>query len=120
MLDESRRYRQYHNELTRIYKEFDPFFDNKSLNFDLTDPVLGLLQIKDVALPAINSFIERHKQDIKQIINPDNGLLFQQPVCILVQYYFINHISFLKNHWPLSNESLKSVYLANGTSFENY
>jgi putative GTP pyrophosphokinase len=120
MSDEQREYSNYTKELMRIYKEFFPDFDKHQLNFDLTERVYELLSDKKVELNLLEAFVERQKQAITSALNPKNGLLFEQPVSILLSYYLFHHKTFLEENWPLNHESLLGLFRAYNMSTGNY
>jgi len=120
MSSEKREFSVYIKELTRLFKEFDPSFDVANLNFDLTDRIFELLTKKKIELGDLEAFVEKYKKDLSRAIKPKNGIIFQQPISLLIGYYIINHQEFFKNSWPLNNESLLQVYRAFNISSGNY
>jgi len=90
------------------------------LDFDLTKFTFLLLDKKDIAINDIQDFCVRNKADLSTAIVPQNGYLFEQPICILLSYYFFKHRNFLRNEWPLSLESLQDLYRAFNTSFDSF
>jgi ppGpp synthetase/RelA/SpoT-type nucleotidyltranferase len=120
MSSEKRYYSQYLKELIDLYKLFNKDFHKQDLNFFITESILELLEIQEVQLENLTYYIEKQKIKLTQITKPQNGILFQQPVFLLANYYFDNHRTVLREKWPLNEEALKSIYLANNTSYESY
>jgi ppGpp synthetase/RelA/SpoT-type nucleotidyltranferase len=120
MNNEKRELSSYLNEVTRLYIEFNKEFKKIDNDLNFSDSILYLLDLKKVNISELEVFCEKYNNDLKNIIKIENGLLFQQPIIILVFYYFINHQTFLKDNWPLNIEALKNIYSVWGTSFENY
>lgn len=120
MADEKREYTVYIKELAKIFKQFCPGFENSHLNFDVTERIFELLALKNVSLVDLEAFVEKRKKDFERAIKPQNGLLFQQPISILIGYYIIMHQEFLRNNWPLNKESLMQVYKGFNISFARY
>lgn len=120
MTDEKRFYAQYLNGLINVFKYFNPHFSSDELNYTIVDNVFELLRWQNVDLQDIEVFVEKFKVDLNRTVKASNGLLFQQPVIILVLYYFYNHRTFLRDNWPLSIEVLKNVYKMTGTSYDDY
>lgn len=120
MADETRFYQNYTNELVKIYKYYNENFQKDQIDLEITDYVLGLLSQKEVSIQQLEEFLTKRDADVKKAINAKNGLLFQQPISILVSYYFFNHRTFLNTNWPLNLESLKAVYKAFNTTFDYY
>ena len=120
MADEKREFSVYIKELTRVYREFDPAFEDKQLNFDLTERVFELLMLEKVNINDLEAFIERYKVDLKRVIKPQNGLILQQPISILLGYYIVNKQEFLKRNWPLNKGSLIQLYRSFNISLGNY
>lgn len=102
MIDENRYFSHFIKELVKLYKEFNPAFDDVTLSYDLTDTVFELLAKQPVEIQDIRSFLIRKKEDIQLIISPSNGYIFQQPVSLLILYYFEYHRTFLNSNWPLN------------------
>ena len=120
MSDEKRFYHQYAEELIRLYKDFDNNFEKNALDYELADNVFELLRIKKVDINDLAAYVEKEKDKLSKLVVPENGLLFQQPVSLLINYYFDKHKTFLRDNWTLNNESLKDVYSVNNESFESY
>ncbi len=120
MNDEKRELSKYLNEIFNIYKEFNSKFNRSEIDLNLSDSILYLLELNKVSITEIEVFCTKFNKEIKGIIIPKNGLIFQQPIILLVFYYFKNHQTFLRDNWPLNLESLKTVYTVWGTSYDNY
>lgn len=120
MSDDKRYYSNYLKEIIELYKSFNKEFDKQNLNFSITESIFELLEIKNVELSDLTFYIEKHKDKLAKIIKSQNGLLIQQPIFLVANYYFDNHRTMLKDNWTLSEEALKSIYTANNTSYESY
>tara|TARA_R110001592_G_scaffold17518_2_gene73786 strand:+ start:85066 stop:86043 length:978 start_codon:yes stop_codon:yes gene_type:complete len=120
MSDSKRFYANYLNELTQRFLHFQPSFDKSNLDHFLTDSILSLLDLNTVSLHDLDSFINKKGSDISKVLKPKNGLIFQQPVILLVLYYFHNKPTFLKENWTLNNEALRAIYRANNTSYDSF
>ncbi len=120
MSDEKRYYSNYMKEMIELYKSFNKDFDKQDLNFSLTDSIFELLEIQNVELSDLTFYVEKHKAKLEKIIKPQLGLLMQQPIFLLANYYFDNHRTMLKENWTLSEDALKSIYTANNTSYNSY
>jgi len=120
MSDDKRKYANFINELITLYSGFNASFKREELDFDLTKFTFLLLDKKDIAINDIQDFCVRNKADLSTAIVPQNGYLFEQPICILLSYYFFKHRNFLRNEWPLSLESLQDLYRAFNTSFDSF
>ncbi len=71
-------------------------------------------------MDQISAYFEENRKRLERILNSDNGLIFGQPIAILVNYYFDKHNSYLRRNWEVDQEILKAVWFANDTTFENY
>lgn len=120
MSDEKRYYANYIKEIIELYKIFNSDFDKQELNFFISESIFELLEIQNVELSDLTFYVEKHKKKLAKIIKSKNGLLIQQPIFLLANYYFDNHRTMLKDHWTLSEEALKSIYSVNNTSYESY
>lgn len=120
MSDEKRHYSLYLCELVNLFKQFKKDFDNNELNHFLTENIFDLLEIQNVPIPDLETFVTKHQEDLQKFILPKNGLLFQQPAIVLTLYYFFYHRTFLRDNWTLNNEVLRSIYKTTGTAYEDY
>lgn len=120
MSDEKRHYSLYLSELINLFKQFNKDFDNNELNHFLTENIFDLLELQNVPIQDLETFVTKHQEDLKRFIQPKNGLLFQQPTIILALYYFIYHRTFLRDNWTLNNDVLKSIFKTTGTAYEDY
>ena len=119
MSDEKREISVFLRELTTLYKQLQPTFDN-SVNFDLTDRLLGLQLQQKISLEEIERFMQKRKKELARAISKKNGAIFEQPISLLVSYYIHYHQTFLKENWPLNLQSLKDMFKAFNISFEQY
>ena len=117
MSDEQRKYHNYVNELIFIYQGFRTTFSKSQLDFELTKLALNLIDFKDVTINQLKEFVIKRNRELSQAIKPINDYLFEQPVCILLSYYFFNHRTFLKEEWPFTMPSLKNLYKVYSTAF---
>lgn len=120
MSDDKRYYSNYMREIIELYKSFNKDFDKQDFNFSITESIFELLEIQNVELTDLTFYVEKHKDKLAKIIKPQIGLLIQQPIFLLANYYFDIHRTMLKENWTLSEEALKSIYAANNTSFDSY
>ena len=90
------------------------------LDIELTDEILKLIDLKEININEIEEFIKKRNSELLSALQPKNGLIFQQPISLLVSYYFFEYKDFLRDNWPLNEESLKTVYKAFNTSFNKY
>ncbi len=120
MSDEKRYYSQFLKEVIELYKIFNKNFNKQDLNYFITESIFELSEIQKIDLSSLTFYVEKYKEKLAQIIQPQNGLFVQQPIFLLVNYYFDNHRTMLKEYWPLNLDLLKNIYLANNTSFEDF
>lgn len=120
MSDEKRHYALYLKELIKLFKQFDPHFNNSDLNHFVTDSILGLLELKNIQIQDIEIFVAKHQDNLKKYIQLKNGLLFQQPIILLALYYFTHHRTFLRENWTLNKDALKGIFKVTGTAYEDY
>lgn len=120
MLDQERKYRLYLNQLTDMFADLKDGFDREKVDVDLSDMIMTLLPHRNVELEDLRQFVVSHRGELQEALIQKNGLLFNQPIIILIFYYLVNFEAELKKHWPLSNESLKSVFRAFGFAFDSY
>lgn len=120
MSDDKRYYSNYLKEIIELYKLFNSDFDKQDLNFSITESIFELLEVQNVELSDLTFYVEKHKSRLDKMIKPQIGLLVQQPIFLLANFYFDNHRTMLKDNWTLSDEALKSIYTLNNTSFESY
>lgn len=118
MLDEERFFKNYMNQLKSIYSNLVPEKVDSSIDFFITEEIFGLLVKQEVQINDLTAFVSGNESHLIKIISNNKEAIFEQPVFLLIQYYFQKHRCFLTNEWPLSQESLKIVYRANNTSFE--
>lgn len=111
--DEKRVYANFLNELIRIYKEeFDGSFEKENLSFELTESFLSLIDLKPIEISDLEKFIIKKKLDLSRAFKPKNGMLFNQPISILISYYLFEHSSFLEKEWPINERAYRN-YLNN-------
>lgn len=120
MSDEKRHYALYLKEIINLFRQFNADFENSELNLFITDSIFDLLEIENIPIQELEVFTTKHHKDLAIYIQPQNGLLFQQPTIILTLYYFYYKRTFLRDNWTLNNEVLKSIYKTTGTSYEEY
>lgn len=120
MTDQSRYYSNYMQRLIGMYKEMDSNFDSRSIDMEISEIFLELLESEPADINDVEMFFEKEKKTLKIIFQSKNGIFFQQPIGILISYYQVNHKFSLKEKWPLSKETLKSVYQSFGESFDQY
>lgn len=118
MNDESRFYNNYTNELIRLYNDLlASNFQKNDVDIELFDCIYSILEKKQIGIDQIEEFIEKHKTEITSAMLAKNGLLFIQPIFLLVAYYFFEHRTFLVDEWTLNNEHLRSVFKVFNTSY---
>lgn len=120
MSDETRVYAALVKELQRLYLKFNPNYDLKNVDFALTRILLSLYDQKNLTLTDIETFTVKYEKEISTAISNEFGYLIKQPVFLLPSYYLFNHQTFLVNNWPLSQESLSTLFLSFGFSRTNY
>jgi ppGpp synthetase/RelA/SpoT-type nucleotidyltranferase len=120
MSDEKRYYKSYLKEIIDLYKQYNHSFDSSELNIFITDSIFDLLEFENIPIHELEAFTSRHHKDLQTLIQPKNGLLFQQPTIILTLFYFYNKRTFLRDNWPLNIDVLKSIYKTTGTAYDNY
>ncbi|OLY91197.1 hypothetical protein SAMN05444008_11271 [Cnuella takakiae] len=120
MADERRNYMVLTNELIKLYKEFDPEFSKSSVDYDLTFKVYESLGSEPINVNELEAFIHKENKDLKRAIRPKNGLLFEQPIILLIAYFVYNNDPAIKEKWPLTQDSLKNVYNSLNMSFDHY
>lgn len=120
MGNQERYYANYINQLIALFQNYDSTFSREKLQFDLSDNILGLLTQKEIGITEIEAFTSKKDKELKGVINSNNGMIFNQPISLLIAYYFFHHKSFLRENWPLSEEALRKVYQAFGVSYDSY
>lgn len=120
MSDESRKYRNYLNELIAKYSKIVPSYNSSNLQMDLNDTLFELLKKKDVSIQEIDNFIVQEEAWLKSGLLEKNGILFKQPIIILLAYYLHNYEKFLRSEWPLPEDLLKNLFQSFGVSFSSY
>ncbi|MCF0043665.1 GTP pyrophosphokinase [Dyadobacter fanqingshengii] len=116
MLDTQRKHTLFLAELTKMYAGLRNGFDPESTDVEIADNVLSLLNAEDVSIDDLHDFLKKKGEEITETILPKNGILFQQPVIILIAYFLYNLEGSLRDHWPLSNDALNGVYRSFGIS----
>ncbi len=120
MSDEKRYYRNYLNELIILYKKFVPDFDEKKIDFRLSDTIFELLQIEKVDVDKINSFTQKNDKEIKLAYANLDSYINKQPVSLILLYFIINVSNQLRENWVMSEDILKEFYHAMGISYDSY
>jgi putative GTP pyrophosphokinase len=120
MGDEHRTIRLLLKQLTSTITKYVPVFDPKQMDFDLNDQLMTLYSLQPMGPQDFNIFLEKNDVAIKGALQPDNGLMFQQPAILLAAFYLHHDKQFLKDHWPLNKKALESLFLAFNISFDNY
>ncbi len=117
MTDENRYYNLYITTLFEWFKKFVPDFTREELDIDITDDIFKLFSKIKVDVLQVEHFINKNELELKKQINPKYGLIFRQPIVLLILYYFENHYTFISgSDWPLSMEVLDTIYSATGRS----
>jgi putative GTP pyrophosphokinase len=120
MSDSNRKYAALLKGLSATYKEFIPDFTESKLNVEMSDRLMVLVKERDVALPDINTFVEKNLKIFRNAIKKSNGLIFHQPISVLIGYFLYRYNDTLREHWPFEEEVLKDVYKAFNYSWGNY
>jgi putative GTP pyrophosphokinase len=120
MSDPDRKYAALLKGLFKIYRSFIPDFTEAKMNIELSDRLMVLVQVCDVSLNEIEAYVEKYQKIFKQAIKKSNGLLFYQPISILIGFFLLRHNDTLREHWPLDQELLKDIFLAFNYSYGNY
>lgn len=120
MSDDKMYFASWISELTEEFKAFKPDFDKTTIDLPVTDLVFELLEKKKVDINEVKAFIQKHSKRIAGIVRLSKSSLVSQPIFLLIFYYLIKHKSFLKEEWPLNQESLKIVFHSAGESFNSY
>jgi len=116
MSDEKRKYAAYIEGLVVLYNKFSQTFKRKDLDYELTRIGFKLFDKKEILLSDIQSFVEKYKNELDKVLHNPKDYLFEQPISILLSYYFFNHNTWLKKEWPLTTRSFKVLYAAYNTS----
>lgn len=118
MEEKNREARILHEALVALYKQISPGFQDEQVNRGLEEWVFELRADKPVRVEELEEYFEENSERLEAVISSgDFGIMFQQPVSILINYYFDNNRSFLRKKWGESEEALKTVYHANNVSF---
>lgn len=120
MTDQTRKYSNFYNELITIYKKLGLEFNREDMAFEMTESLISLLEQQDVPVNELETFIIKKVDELKVSIKPENGLIYSQPISILVAYYLFNHKTFLEDNWPLSLDSLTHFQNSFGISSGDY
>lgn len=120
MSDQKREYSIFLKEIMNLYIQLVPEFDKSNIDYDVNDRLLKLKLQKEVSLSDLEAFIIKYEYDLKRAVLPKNGLLFTQPIILLVAYYLFTSKDWLKEWWPLNQQSLEGIYVAFNISFDNY
>lgn len=120
MANEQRTSSIFIKELIRLYMKFAPDFDKSKMNYDLNYRIYDLMQSQPITIDELDAFIVTHGEPLRRAIKPKNGLLFAEPVILIVAYYLFKQRDWLKINWPLSHESLETVFQAFNISFDRY
>lgn len=116
MTNSQRKIKRYIEELTSLYKKFNPAYNNEDLDIGMTDAIFELLDKKDIAIDDIADFASKNEQSLKNSITGNQSTLFKQPVALLIGYYLFNWEDFIKKEWPLTTEALKTALRGFGYS----
>jgi putative GTP pyrophosphokinase len=117
MADPKRKFAALLKGLVNIYQSFMPDFQLNDLNINLSDRLMLLVTIRDVTIKQIETYVEKHRDQFEKAIKKNNGLLFHQPISILVGYFVLRHNDTIKEHWPLDQNLLKEIFLAFNYSY---
>ena len=124
MMDKDNYFKNYLVGLVKLYQQFCPDFSADELDDDMSDAIFELLDYVKVDINDLDVYVEKHNKRLNKIVSGNNsyryGQIVKQPIFILINYFFDNHHTVLRQHWPLSQEALKKVFEANSTSFESY
>lgn len=118
MTDSTKKFKCYIDELTDLFRKYNPAYDKRDLDIELTDILFGLLVKKDVSIIDVTELTKKETEKIAEALSENKTVLFQQPIVLLIYYYIIKHRKFFKENWPLSQESLKETLKGFGYSSE--
>ena len=118
MQEETRITTNLLNELTIQFLHFAPDFNRQSdVDYELTDSLLALYNEKEFDINQLPAFLKTYHKRLQEAIIPRNGLLFQQPIVLLVAYYLFKHPRKLRDKWPLNKAQLQHVFHSFGIAF---
>jgi ppGpp synthetase/RelA/SpoT-type nucleotidyltranferase len=121
MKDETRRYSNYLKELNRIYtSEFLKKGQSTQISYELSDSLISLLDVIDIPISSIETFVIQEKDCIKALIKANNHLFLSQPIFLFLYYIMFNHRSVIENQWPLNSQSLNDFKNLLGISSNDY
>lgn len=114
MQDDTMRYKSYTNQLTEIYQELNNDYNKRDLDISLTDIFFEALPIDDVSIDDIRKLIDANRVNYQNIIDKkkEAAQIFKQPIILLIAYYLATRREYLKEYWPISTNSMKSVFTA--------
>lgn len=119
MTDQKRKYALLLQEIIKMYNSFNDSPESSSVDYETTDLILTLIEKQDVQVSEIEAFSIKEKEHLKRAITNNKGL-FEQPIILLIAYYFFRYRSVLNSNWPLTEYALKSVYKGFNVSYNNY
>ena len=121
MKDESRKYSNYLKELNRIYlTELQPVNTFIEINFELSDSLISLIDVVDVPISSIESFVSKNLSTLKALVSKNNHLFLTQPIFILLYYLLVHHRTVLEQNWPLNLQSFNDLKNLLGFSSFDY
>lgn len=121
MKDESRKYSNYLKELNRIYiNEIKPGPSLFTINYELSDSLISLIDVVEVPISNLESFVSKHLSELKALVSRNNHLFLTQPIFILLYYLLVNHRTILEQNWPLNLQSLNDFKNILGFSSSDY
>jgi putative GTP pyrophosphokinase len=116
MTSQTKTFACYISELTRIYSLYKTTYKKEDLDVELTDLIFSLLVLKNVEIGDLEELCIKNEETIKDAVENNNELIFQQPIILLVYHYIVNSPEFIKQNWPLSQETLQSTFNGFGYS----
>jgi ppGpp synthetase/RelA/SpoT-type nucleotidyltranferase len=110
-------------ELTSIYRQINPDFQDDQADGYLTDAVLAIAE--DAAKPdkidfgAVEEFAQKNKSDLQQLVQDKSFYLASQPIVVLLAYLVENHNRTLQSKWDLDKNILDRLYVKMGYAPED-
>jgi putative GTP pyrophosphokinase len=115
MKDDKRFYRNYLNELVRLFKNLYSEFVKETIDVEFTDLVFEL-NPKTYSIAEIEKHVQKREDVLKAVIREAPNFIARQPVFLLLDYLAHNYRTELENSWPLGQDALKELNYISGVS----
>jgi putative GTP pyrophosphokinase len=113
MKDDTRFYRNYLNELVRIFGELYPSFQKETIDVPFTD-IIFELNPKNYPISIIEQHVQKRGVILKETISEAPNFIARQPVFLFLDYLAHNHRTVLNSNWPLGPDVLRELNFISG------